>query len=157
MELDRRNPEESIRLNILQDYQPARLFDVERIDHAGYLVSGFLDSGKRGIGSWTTRASKLKFDLYPADTRLTLKFWLPDYVAAGEKRTLSLVVGGETMGTASLSQQGENNISFPVPARAINPSGFTILELNVDRPYKKDGQEYGVVLLQAGFDYVSKR
>ncbi len=45
------------------------------------------------------------------------------------------------------------NVYCQVPARAINRSGFTILELDVDRPYRQDNQDYGVVLMRAGFDY----
>ena len=41
-------------------------------------------------------------------------------------------------------------------APQINASGFTILELDVDDPYTEGGQDYGVVIMQAGFDYVRK-
>jgi hypothetical protein len=33
--------------------------------------------------------------------------------------------------------------------------GFVIVRLDVDHPYAKDGQEYGVVLLRAGFQSVA--
>ncbi len=156
VELDRRDVEQSIKLNVLQDYLPGRHFDSNRIDHAAYLVSGFLDSGRRSAGYWTTRSATLKFDIYPADSRLKLKFWLPDDEVTGLGRNLSAFVDGEVVGTAALIHSGENNADFAVPAHAINASGFTILELNVNKPYRKDNQEYGVVLSEAGFDYVGK-
>jgi hypothetical protein len=56
-----------------------------------------------------------------------------------------------------LTKAGENDVEFAVPARAVNASGFTILKLDVDNPYTKDGQDYGVVLMSAQFDYVSSR
>ena len=149
--------EESIRLNILQDYLPGKTFDTERLDHTGYIVSGITDSSRRGAGYWTARSARLKFDLYPADATLTLKFWLPNFVATGEQRNLSVIVGGETIGNVALSHAGENTAELHAPARLINPSGFTILEMNVDRPYVKDGQEFGVVLLLADFKYAEKR
>ncbi len=43
VELDRRNLDESIRLNLLQDYIPGRLFDAERLDRVAYVVSGRSD------------------------------------------------------------------------------------------------------------------
>ena len=154
VELDRRDVDLSIRLNLLQDYLPGRLFDAERDDRVGYVVSGVMTSGRRGDGWWTDRSAKLKFDLYPADSRLALRFWVPDYVAKGERRILSVAVDGEAAGSVALDHVGENNVEFSVPARAIDPAGYTLLELSVDHPYRKDGLEYGVVLLRAGFEYV---
>jgi hypothetical protein len=153
LELDRRNVEESIRLNVLQDFAPGRYFDVDRADRAGYVVSGLLTSGRRGDGWWTTRSAKLKFDVYPADSRLTLKFFTPHSVATGKTRTLSVMVDGVTVGTVALTHEGMNDLRFAVPAQFINASDFTILELDVDDPYTEGGQEYGVVLTRAGFDY----
>jgi hypothetical protein len=156
LELDRRNVEESVRLNILQDYLPGKDFDYDRLDHVGYLVSGVIDSGQRGVGAWTTGSAKLKFDLYPADWRLTLRFWLPEYITGSERR-LSVRVGGETVGTIALNRSGENTAQFSAPAHAISTSGYTILALDVDRPYVKDGQQYGIVLLRADFEYAGAR
>ncbi len=153
LELDRRNVEESIRLNILQDYAPGRYFDVDRADRAGYVVSGIMTSGRRGDGWWTMRSAKLKFDMYPAESTLTLKFYVSHAVAAGKTRNLSVMVDGTTVGTFALTREGMNELSFAVPARLINASGFTILELDVDDPYTEGGQEYGVVLTRAGFEY----
>jgi hypothetical protein len=156
VELDRRNVEESIRLNILQDYSAGRDFDAARSDRAGYPVSGVLTSGHSGEGWWTMRSARLKFDLYPADSKLTLKFRVSGDEVAGAQRKLSVIVDGETLGAIPLTNAGESTVSFPVPARDINPSGFTILELDIDRPYARDGQEYGVALLRAAFDYALK-
>ncbi len=61
VELDRRNIAESIRLNILQDYAPGRNFDIQRADHIAYPVSGL----------------RYKFDLFPADSILSLRVWTP--------------------------------------------------------------------------------
>jgi len=154
VELDRRNVEESIRLNILHDYSPGRTFDTERADRAGYVVSGLLTSGQGGGGWWTTRSAKLKFDVYPADSTLTLKFFVPHSVAAGKTRNLSVTVDGDAVGTVALTHEGMNEVRFAVPARSINGSGFTILVLDVDDPYREGEQEYGVVLVRAGFEYV---
>ncbi len=151
VELDRRNLQESIRLNILQDYLPGRYFDTARMDHAGYVVSGILDSDPHGSGCWTTRFSKLKFDLYPHGFEANA-----DVPRAGRHcqrdRHLSLIVDGETVGSIALTQPGEKTAEFPVRARAITPAGFTILELKGESPYRPDGQGYGVVLARAEFD-----
>ncbi len=153
VELDQRNVEESIRLNILQDYPPGRYFDVERGNAAGYVASGVMTSGRRGEGWWTTRSARLKFDIYPADSKLTLRFFAPQSVTSGKKRNLSVMVDGVTVGSAGLSREGMNDLVFAVPARLINASGFTIVELDVDDPYTEGGQEYGVVLMRVSFEY----
>ena len=119
------------------------------------MVSGLLDFDRRGAGRWTTRSTRLKFDLYPVDSRLRLKFWVPDQVVSADRK-LSISVGDENVGTVALTSSGENKFEFAVPARAINASGFTILRLDVDHPYTKDGQEFGVVLMSAGFEYATR-
>lgn len=156
VELDNRNIDESVKYNILRDYPPGRHFDTDRRSRTGYLVSGVLVSGQLTGGLWTTGAAKLRFDLYPADSTLALKFFLPRTVTTGKRRTLSALVDGNPVGTAPLTHEGMNELKFAVPARAINASGFTILELDVDDPYTEGGQDYGVVIMQAGFDYVRK-
>jgi hypothetical protein len=159
VELDRRNAEDSIRLNILKDYAPGRSFDTDRADAVGYVVSGVRTSGQRSGGWWTMRSAKLKFDVYPADSTLALKFFVPHMAATGKTgtaRNLSVLVDGDTVGTVALTHEGTNDLRFPVPARAINASGFTILELRVDDPYTGSDQEFGVVLVRAGFDYTRK-
>jgi len=151
VELDRSDVERSIQFNILQNYAPGRVFDANRADGVGYVVSGIVTPGRRGDAWWTNRSAKLKFDVYPADSRLTLKFWLPDSVAAVSGGNLSAIVDGAIVGSIALTHPDVNNVTFPVPAGAINASGFTILELNVDR-----ADTAGVALLRAGFDYVHR-
>jgi hypothetical protein len=154
VELDPRNIEESIRLNILKDYTPGRTFDTAHADSIGYVVSGVRTSGQGSGGWWTMQSGRLKFDVYPADAVLTLEFFVPHTVATGRKRELSIVVDGEVAGTVDLRQEGMHRDRFPVPARAIHRSDFTIVELNVDDPYREGDERYGVVLRQAVFDYV---
>jgi hypothetical protein len=75
-------------------------------------------------------------------------------VATGKQRLLSVMVEGQSAGTVDLTKEGMHRDRFPVPARAINRSGYTIVELNVDDPYREGDEQYGVVLRQAAFDYV---
>ena len=151
VELDTRDVDESVRLHILRDYAPGRHFDTARGDGIGYVVSGVRALGRKGW--WTAGSAKLKFDLYPADALLRLRFWVPDNVASGAVRHLSVVVGGETVGYVELTQRELNEVRFPVSSRSLNGSGFTIVELNVDDPVREGGEEFGVVLLSADFDY----
>jgi hypothetical protein len=154
VELDSRNIEESIRLNILKDFTPGRTFDTAHADSIGYVVSGVRTLGQGSGGWWTMRSARLKFDVYPADSVLSLEFFVPDTVATGKRRELSVIVDAETAGTVDLTKEGMHHDRFPVPARTINGSGFTIVELNVDDPYSEGDEQYGVVLRQAAFDYV---
>jgi hypothetical protein len=154
VELDSRNIEESIRLNILKDYTPGRTFNTEHADSIGYVVSGVRTLGQGSNGWWTMQSGRLKFDVYPADSVLTLEFFVPHTVATGKQRLLSVIVDGEKAGTVDLTKEGMHDDQFPVPARAINASGFTIVELNVDDPYREGDEQYGVVLREAAFDYV---
>jgi hypothetical protein len=153
-ELDSHNIEESIRLNILKDFTPGRTFDTAHADSIGYVVSGVRSMGQGSGGWWTMRSARLKFDVYPADSVLSLEFFVPHTVATGRKRELSVIVDGQPAGTVDLANEGMNHQRFPVPAQAINRSGYTIVELNVDDPYTEGAEQYGVVLLQAAFDYV---
>jgi len=154
VELDSRNIEDSIRLNILKDYTPGRTFNTEHADSIGYVVSGVRTLGQGSGGWWTMQSGRLKFDVYPADSVLKLEFFVPHTVATGKQRLLSVIVDGVTAGTVDLTKEGMHHDQFPVPARAINGSGFTIVELNVDDPYREGDEQYGVVLRQAAFDYV---
>ncbi len=154
VELDSRNIEESIRLNILKDYTPGRTFNTEHADSIGYVVSGVRTSGQGRGGWWTMKSGRLKFDVYPADSVLSLEFFVPHTVATGKRRLLSVIVDGQVAGTVDLTKEGMHDERFPVPAADINRSGFTIVELNVDDPYTEGDEQYGVVLLQAAFDYV---
>lgn len=154
VELDPRNVEESIRLNVLKDYTPGRTFDTTHADGIGYVVSGVRTSARGDTGWWTRQSCRLKFDIYPADSDLSLDFFVPVSVATGKKRELSVIVDGEKAGEVDLTTEGMHHERFPVPARSINSSGFTIVELNVDDPYREGDEQYGVVLRRAVFDYV---
>lgn len=145
VELDGRDPEASMRLNLLKDFPPGRFFDVARRDAVGYPVSG-ITASDRGTGWWTTRSAVLKFDVYPAETVLSLKFWVPADEATGSA-SLSVAVNGHTLGSVPLSHADMNTLILHVPASAISQSGCSLLEMNVDNPR-------GVALFQAGFDYL---
>ncbi|HVW08470.1 MAG TPA: hypothetical protein VHC90_07810 [Bryobacteraceae bacterium] len=149
-ELDPKDVNVSIRLNILHDYPPALEFNTRRQDSIRYAVSGLLPSSKPGDGWWTTKSASLKFQPVPAGSALSMTWWVPEFVAAAP-RTLTVMVGGVRVGSALLNRRGENKGEFSVPAGTQTDSGFTIVRLDVDHPYTKDGQEYGVVLLRAAF------
>ena len=152
-ELDRRNIAESIRLHILRDYTVGREMDAGRRDFDAYVVSGVWDGDASNPSRWTTPKAKLKFDLYPAPAFFTAKFWVPDFVAKPEVRTLSILVNGTEVASLTLDKDGMNEIRIPVPARLITANGFTIVDMNVANPYKDPaGNAYGVVLLRAGFE-----
>ena len=157
-ELDPRDPAESVRLHILRDYAVAREMDISRRDYAAYVVSGLIDGDITGPSRWTEPRAKFKFDLYPAPTILSLKFWVPDFVAKTAVRKLSIVVNGKEVGTVPLSKDGMNEASFPVPASLISRAGYTFVEMNVAHPYTDEkGDRYGIVLLRAGFTYQPQR
>ena len=164
-ELDNRNVEESIRLHILKRYTVGREMDMFHLDHAAYVVSGVEEGDGTEIGRWTAPKARLKFDVYPAAAVLTAKFWVPDFVAAGGKRVpdfvaaggkrvLEFAVNGARVGTVPLTQVGMNEVSFPVAAERISRVGYTMVDLDVENPYKDgSGKEFGVILLRAGFGY----
>jgi hypothetical protein len=136
VELDPSNVPESIRLHILRDYGVGRHLDFGHRDHGAYVVSGVKDFEGDDAGRWTSPHAVLKFDLYPADSTFSLKFWVPDVVAAPPLRTLSIRVNGA-----------------PIGSLALNKVGYTLVNLDVDKPYTQDGEQFGVVLLQCGFEY----
>ena len=153
-ELDNTNPAESQRLHILKGYTVGREMSFENHDYAAYLVSGVMDGESATPFRWTTPQAKLKFDLYPAPAILSTKFWVPDFVAKGGVRTLHILVNGKPVADYPLTHDGTNEPSFDVPAAAIAKPGFSIVEFNVENPYKDPGgTEFGVVLLKAGFTY----
>jgi hypothetical protein len=157
VELDRRNVAESIRLHILRDYTVGREMDAGHRDLGAYIVSGVMDGDVNNPTRWTAPQAKLKFDLYPAPVFFTAKFWVPDYVAKPEIRTLSVLVNGTEVGRLRLAKDGMNEIRFPVATKLITANGFTVVDMNVANPYKDAaGNEYGVVLLRAGFDWGSR-
>jgi len=154
VELDNRNLQDSIRLHILRDYAVGRETDTGRRDFAAYVVSGVSDGEIGNPTRWTSPSAKLKFELYPAPAEFSAKFWLPDFVANSGSRTLAISVNGSEIGVLPLTHEGMNEISYPVPASLISRDGFTLVDMNVTNPYRdKSGQEFGVVLLRAGFRY----
>ena len=154
LELDNRDYAESVRLHILRDYAVGREMDARRRDFDAYVVAGVGEGDPGNPTRWTTPRATLKFDLYPAPARFTAKFWLPDFVAKTPGRTLSVLVNGKEIGTQPLNKEGMNELSFPVAPGQITPNGFTLVDMNVANPYKDPaGQEFGVVLLRAGFVY----
>ncbi len=153
-ELDTHDIRESVRLHILKAYTVGREMDMSRRDHSAYVVSGLQDGDSPDPGRWTDPKAKFKFDVYPADSFFTAKFWVSDEVAAGGARNLEVLVNGTSVGSYVLNHVGMNEIRFPVAAGRISKSGFTIVEMNVDHPYKAaNGAEFGVVLVRAGFEY----
>jgi hypothetical protein len=154
LELDPRDPAESQRLHILRDYSVGREMDMARRDYAAYVISGVMGGDSSDSARWTAPEAKLKFDVYPAPAVFSAKFWVPDFVAKTAARTLHVLVDGKTIADYPLNHDGMNEPSFPVPADAISRRGFTIVEMNVENPYKDaDGAAFGVVLLRAGFAY----
>ena len=153
-ELDNRDPAESQRLHILKGYTLGREMSFENHDYAAYLVSGVMDGDPNNPSRWTTPHATLKFDLYPAPAIFSAKFWVPDFVAKSGVRTLHILVDGKPVADYPLNHDGMNEPSFEVPAADIAKSGFTVVEMNVENPYKDPGgNEFGVVLLRAGFTW----
>jgi hypothetical protein len=157
-ELDNRDLAESQRLHILKGYTVGREMSFENRDYASYLVSG-IDGGEFGEPTrWTSPEAKLKFDVYPAPAVFSMKFWVPDFVAKTGVRTMHIKVDGTEIADYPLSKDGMNEPSFDVPVSAIALNGFTVVEIDVENPWKdKDGTALGVVLLRAGFAYRLKR
>lgn len=157
LELDNRNPAESIRLRILKDYGVGREMEVARRDHAAYVIAGVRDGDNTDPTRWTSPHAVLKFDLYPAPAAFTAQFWVPDFIAKSAARTMTISVNGKEIGTLALSHEGMNEIRLPVKADRITLNGFTIVDMNVTNPWKDAGGiEYGVVLLKAGFEYLPR-
>jgi hypothetical protein len=125
-------------------------FDTQHGDCVAYTVSGFWPAARPRDGWWTARSASLKFQPAPAGSTLSMKYFVPEYVAASS-RTLSVTVGDMAAGSVTLNHAGENRAEFPVPTGTRTDSGYTIVRLDVDHPYMKDGREYGVVLVRAGF------
>jgi hypothetical protein len=154
VELDNRDVAESERLHILKDYTVGREMNVASRDHSAYIVSGVMDGDSSEAGLWTTPRAKLKFDLYPAPAVFSAKFWVPDFVAKGATRTMHIMVNGKPVGDYPLNRDGMNEMSLPVSGDLITYAGFTIVDLNVENPYRDaGGTAFGVVLLRAGFTY----
>jgi hypothetical protein len=153
-ELDPSNIDESVRLHILRYYTVGRKVAFGNRDHGAYVISGVMDYEGFDTGRWTEPDAKLKFETAPADYQFSADFYVPEYVAAPPAKTLSVIVNGTQIGSASLSEKDDRHVSFPVKASLISPKGFTIVELKVDNPYiGMDGTRFGVVLKRAGFEY----
>jgi hypothetical protein len=152
VELDLRNPSESVRLNILRDYPVSREMDVARADHSAYVVSGLKDEGGDQPSRWTDPHARFKFKLDSTPKVFTATFWVPEIVALPSGRTLSILLNGRELETLPLDKPGMNEVSLPVPPNAVQGSGYTFVEMNVANPYTDANRvEYGVVLLRAGF------
>jgi hypothetical protein len=157
-ELDNRNVEESIRLKILRDFSVGREMVIARRDYPAYIVSGLIPGDPHDPGRWTEPKTRLKFDVYPAPAIFSTKFWAPDFVTKSGVRTLTILVNGNQIGSVVLTHDGTNQISFPVAAGFISGAGYTIVDMNVDNPYKEPGgQALGVILMNAGFEYLPNR
>ncbi len=155
-ELDNRNVAESIRLKILRDFAVGRQMVIARRDYPAYIISGVNDGDPKDSGRWTQPHATLKFDVYPAPAIFSTKFWAPDFMTKSGVRTLDVLVNGNQIGSLRLSKDGLNEVSFPVAADAISPTGYTMVELNVDNPWKEpSGEQLGVILMEAGFQYVA--
>ncbi len=152
VELDPRNPAESVRLNILRDYTVGREMDMARADHSAYVVSGLQDDPGNQPWRWTSPQAKFKFRPGAGPAVFTAKFWVPDFLAKPPDRTLTILLNGKTMWSSALARPGMNEVSFPVPQDLIHPDGYTFIDMNVANPYRDtNGVQYGVVLLRAGF------
>ena len=141
-ELDPANPAESIRLNILRGYKVGREMDIARPDHSAYVVSGLMDGADNLPSRWTAPRAEFKFQ--PRDqaesppTAFTAKYWVAPFVAAAPAvRTLSVLVDGQLIGKLKLDQDGMKDIRLPVPGKFLRESGYTLVEMDVDNPYKR--------------------
>ncbi|MEQ1949563.1 MAG: hypothetical protein ABL995_20395 [Bryobacteraceae bacterium] len=156
-ELESHDLAESLRLHILRNYTVGRSVAFYRPDHSAYVVSGVKDFDGPDEGRWTEPKATLKFDLYPADTTLAVRYWVAPFVAEGPEKTLTVRVNGNAVGATSLSESGEKEIRLPVKAAQISALGFTLVDLEVDHPYKDPGgEEFGIILFQVGFEYKSR-
>jgi hypothetical protein len=129
--------------------------DMSRRDHSAYVVSGVMDDDGSEPSRWITPHAKFKYDLYQTDVVYTAKFWVPDFIAKSAARALTISVNNAPITVIPLARDGMNEIHIPVPAKQITLNGYTIVTIDIDKPWRdKDGMEYGVVLLRAGFEYL---
>ncbi|HXJ44369.1 MAG TPA: hypothetical protein VNH18_34095, partial [Bryobacteraceae bacterium] len=153
-ELDPTDVRESIRLNILADYAVGKFMDIARRDHAAYVISGLRDGDNSEPSRWTDPRLHLKFELSPVASDFYLKFWAPDFITKTGVRSVALFVNGHEIGTVPLNHEGMNEIRLPVPASAITPAGYTLVDMNTQNPWKDAaGIDYGIIILKAGFEY----
>ena len=158
VELDNRNPEESVRLHILRHYATGRHLSTVNRDRGAYVVSGILDSGGSPAGCWTRQKAQLKFDVYPADSILSVRYYVTDEAIA-PGNALQVAVNGHPAGSAPMVEKGMHQATFRVPASWIinagsGTSGYTLVDLAVDHPIPDGGGGLlGVVLSTVDFDY----
>lgn len=153
IELDERDPEQSVRLNILKGSSLGRQVKFYGPASAGYIVSGVMTGGPQDEGRWITPHAQLKFDLFPAPATLFVRYYIPDVEAVEPGRSLQLSVNGKAVGSAPLSQKN-SEIRFSVPTDQITRNGYTLVNLDVSPGFKtSDGTELGLVLIDAGFEY----
>lgn len=152
LELDPLDPHESIRLNILRNYQVTNEMDMTRRDHSAYVVYGLKDGTGPETYRWTAPKAKFKFKLGPSPTVVTAKIFIPEFLKSNE-RVLILRVNGQEVGRFPFSKDGIQEITFKIPRIVSSGSGYTFLDMDVENPYKDEKGVYGVVLLRAGFDY----
>ena len=156
VELDNRNPDEAIRLRILRHYSAGRHMSVLNRDHGAYIVSGVLDGESDVAGRWTREKAQLKFDVYPADATLSLRYYVAENSLA-QGKVLLVGVNGHLAGGAPMEETGMHRATFAVPAAWISASGYTLVDLSVDHPIKDAaGGLLGVVLSSADFDYAAR-
>ena len=153
VELDNRDPAESMRLHILRHYQAGRHMNILNRDHGAYIVSGVIEGEADNPGRWTNEKATLKFDIYPADARLTIRYFVADAIV-GQHETLIVAVNGNEAGKVTLDSAGLKESSFAIPSRWISLASYTLVDLSVSNPYRDvTGQLLGVVLTSADFDY----
>jgi hypothetical protein len=112
-----------------------------------------IDSGVRTPGNMLPSIDEMRWTFILRDSILTLRSYVSRNVATGKFRSLRVTVDGDAVGTVALAREGVNELRLAVPAESIAPSGFKILKLDVDDRCRDGNQEYGVVLLEAGFEY----
>lgn len=153
-ELDTTDPAASVRLNILRGVTISNEMDMARADHSAYVVKGLKDVGGNQPSRWTDPAAEFKFRLKAKPSEFTVKFWVPEVVAAPPVRTLSVVMNGEELGRLPLNRSGMHEVRLTVPDKAVVAGAdYTLVDMKVDKPYQdSNGVRYGVVLLTASFD-----
>lgn len=152
LELDLRDPEESIRLHILRNYTVGSEVDMRRADRSAYAVFGLKDEDSAEPSRWLASTAQFKFRPAAGSRFFTIKFWVPDFVAKPQSRTLMILVNGTQIGSVRLTKEGTNQDTFAIPATLLRKEGFTLVDINVSNPYKDaEGNDYGVILFRMGF------
>ena len=125
--------------------QPLR-YDLPIEGNHGLPVDGLgePEQGEGGVHRWTSPFTRIRFPAAgSAPYRVTLDFHNP---LTEEPRTLSVGVGARTL-TAFAARPGWQQVTFEVPAAAIDPaSGELDLLLLTSPPFKAGGRDLGVAL-----------